>query len=63
MCGGFAGQSRLGTAEEVPGTAALNRGGNATIASVSCASAGNCNAGGSYTDSSRRVQAFADSQT
>ena len=35
-----------------PGTAALNHGGGAAIASVSCASAGNCSAGGSYRDSS-----------
>ena len=37
-----------GTAEEVPGTAALNQGGDAFIASVSCARAGNCSAGGTY---------------
>ena len=39
-----------GTAEEVPGTAALNTGGAATIISVSCAPAGTCSAGGVYTD-------------
>src|SRR5262249_8392473 len=33
---------------EVPGTAALNAGGNAQVTWVSCASAGNCAAGGSY---------------
>jgi hypothetical protein len=48
---------------EVPGTAALNQGGGAEITSVSCASAGNCAAGGSYSDSSRRQQAFVVSQT
>jgi hypothetical protein len=37
-----------GTAQEVPGLAALDTGGLATITSVSCASAGNCAAGGSY---------------
>jgi hypothetical protein len=37
-----------GTAREVPGTATLNRDGNAAIDSVSCASAGNCSAGGRY---------------
>ena len=47
-----------GTAIEVPGTAALNRGGDAEIFSVSCASAGNCSAGGGYTDSSGHGQAF-----
>src|SRR5258708_4398654 len=33
---------------EVPGTAALNKGGDAEVDSVSCASAGNCLAGGFY---------------
>jgi hypothetical protein len=33
---------------EVPGTAALNGGGHAEVDSVSCGSAGNCSAGGSY---------------
>ena len=46
------------TALEVPGTATLNQGGNAFIQSVSCASAGNCSAGGGYTDSSGHRQAF-----
>ena len=44
-------------AEEVPGTAALNRGG-AAIKSVSCVSAGNCSAGGYYTDLTKAQQAF-----
>ena len=51
-----------GTADEVPGTATLNTGGNAVINSLSCGSAGNCSAAGSYTDSSLRTQAFAISQ-
>jgi len=46
------------TALEVPGTATLNQGGNAFVQSVSCASAGNCSAGGGYTDSSGHRQAF-----
>jgi hypothetical protein len=50
------------TAIEVPGTAALNQGGNAETSSVSCASAGNCSAGGHYNDSSGRQQAFVVSQ-
>ncbi len=37
-----------GRAAEVPGLAALDGGGDATVLSVSCASAGNCAAGGSY---------------
>jgi len=45
-----------GTAREV--AAALSTGGNAGITSVSCASAGNCGAGGSYVDSSRKTQVF-----
>jgi hypothetical protein len=47
-----------GTAEETPGTAALNRGGFAQVLSVSCAPAGSCSAGGTYTDSSGHLQAF-----
>ena len=47
---------------EVPGTAALNQIGDAVITSVSCASAGNCSAGGDYTDSSGNIQAFVDSE-
>jgi len=50
------------TAEEVPGIAALNRGGHAGINSVSCASAGNCSAGGQYTGRSRHPQAFVVSE-
>jgi len=47
--GGAAGGT-WGTAREVPGTAALNNtGGDAATNSVSCASSGNCSAGGSYT--------------
>jgi hypothetical protein len=51
-----------GKAAEVPGTAALNTGGDAEIHAVSCASAGNCSAGGFYTDRSSRAQAFVVSQ-
>ena len=47
-----------GKAETVPGTTALNKGGDAGIDSVSCASAGNCSAGGIYTGGSGRMQAF-----
>jgi hypothetical protein len=42
----------------IPGIVALNPGGFAVVASVSCASAGNCSAGGTYTDGSKHVQAF-----
>jgi hypothetical protein len=47
-----------GAAIEVPGTATLNAGGGAELSTISCASAGNCSAGGSYTTSSQRQQAF-----
>jgi cytochrome c551/c552 len=52
-----------GTAEEVPGSAALNQGGNAVILSVSCASADNCSGGGFYKDSSGQLQAFVVNET
>jgi len=52
----------VGTAIEVPGTAALNAGGNASVYSVSCASAGNCAAGGYYKDRSANSQAFVASE-
>jgi hypothetical protein len=55
-------RGRWGRAIEVPGTAAVNKGGRAFTTSVSCASAGNCSAGGSYTDASIRFQAFVVSQ-
>src|SRR5260370_1408529 len=48
---------------EVPGTAALNKGGFATVSSVSCASAGNCLAGGSYFAAEADIQAFVASET
>jgi len=52
-----------GEAEKVPGAATLNKGGLATMASISCAAPGSCSAGGYYTDSSHRTQALVDSQT
>lgn len=42
----------------IPGIAGLNAGGFAAVASVSCASAGDCSAGGTYTDGSSHMQAF-----
>jgi hypothetical protein len=42
------GHGRWGHAQEIPGTAALNRGGNAVVASLSCASASHCSADGYY---------------
>jgi len=46
----------------VPGLGALNRGGDAFVGSVSCGSAGNCAAGGYYTDSGRHQQGFVVSE-
>ena len=48
-----------GSAIEVPGLASLTEtGGASEVTSVSCGSAGNCAAGGGYTDSSGHQQAF-----
>jgi len=47
-----------GKARELPGSAALNTGGDAAVLSVSCASPGNCAAGGWYTDKADREQAM-----
>ena len=47
-----------GTAIQVPGLAALNKSGGAFVTSVSCASAGNCAAGGYYTDRTHHRQGF-----
>jgi hypothetical protein len=52
-----------GKAAEVPGTAALNGGGYATVNAVSCPSAGNCSAGGSYTTAAPVTQAFVIDET
>jgi hypothetical protein len=52
-----------GTAEEVPGSGALNAAGPAGVETVSCASAGNCAAGGSYSDNSSHGQAFVVMET
>ena len=51
-----------GKAIEVPGTATLNTGSDAEVLSVSCASAGNCGAGGSYFSHRFRGQAFVVSE-
>jgi hypothetical protein len=52
-----------GKARVVPGSATLNIGGNAEVLSVSCTTAGNCAAGGSYLDGSGHLQAFVVSET
>jgi cytochrome c551/c552 len=53
---------RWGSAIKLPGTAALDAGGNAQVVSVSCPSAGNCSAGGYYTNHARGIQAFVASE-
>jgi hypothetical protein len=52
-----------GTATEVPGLGALNTTGDAEVDSVSCASAGNCSAGGFYRDRSGHTQGFVISES
>ncbi|SRR5712691_13411856 len=49
---------RWGRAAGIPGLAALNAGRDAEEVSVSCASAGNCTAGGFYTDRHHGEQGF-----
>ena len=51
-----------GTYSVIPGLYAINIGGNANVASVSCSSAGNCTVGGYYQTQSG-VQAFVATQT
>ena len=52
-----------GSAIEVPGTAALNVGGNAYVNSISCTGAGTCAAGGYYTDAAGTKRAFVAYET
>jgi hypothetical protein len=50
------------TAQQLPGLAALNKGGYASVSAMSCVSAGNCTAGGLYTDATGGQQGFVVSQ-
>ncbi len=52
-----------GKAIEVPGSGALNKGGDAAVNSVSCPSAGECAAGGGYVGRSGTGQGFVVSRT
>ena len=61
--GGGSVSGTWGTAQEVPGTGGLNAGGFAAVTSVSCATAGNCSAGGTYADGAGHGQAFVVTQT
>jgi hypothetical protein len=56
-------KGKWGTAREVPGTAALNKGGSAGVSSVSCPAAGTCTAGGNYTDAAKHGQAYVITET
>jgi hypothetical protein len=51
-----------GRAIAVPGLGALNKGRDAAVGSVSCASPGNCAAGGYYRDQHRKFQGFVVSE-
>ena len=52
------GNGAWGALPTVPGLGPLNAGGNAAVTSISCPSAGNCVAGGYFTDSNGHQQAF-----
>jgi len=54
---------RWGKAAGVPGLGALNKGAVAEVDGVSCASAGNCAAGGSYTEGLVTSQGFVVSRS
>ena len=60
----FVAAQRHGTwgTQELPGSGALNQGGHAVTVSVSCPSAGNCEASGFYTDRAGRQQGFVAAQ-
>ena len=54
---------KRGTAIEVPGLGALNKGGFTSVGAGACASAGNCSAGGGYKDAASRTEPFVVNQT
>jgi hypothetical protein len=56
------GTIRVASSNEVPATAALDGGGGAEVEPVSCTSAGNCSAGGGYTDVNGHFQVFVVSE-
>jgi hypothetical protein len=55
-------RGRWRTAVEVPGLGILNKGGDALVRSVSCASAGSCAAGGFYLEGNGNEQGFVTSE-
>jgi hypothetical protein len=54
---------RWGTARQVPGPAGLSGAGDTGVQSVSCASAGNCAAGGFFSDHHGHQQAMVVNET
>ncbi len=49
-----------GPAEELPGSATLNVGGDSDVSALSCTSAGGCAAGGYFSDGARHYQVLVD---
>ncbi len=49
-----------GGAQELPGSAALNVGGDSDVSAVSCTGAGGCAAGGYFSDAAHRYQVLVD---
>jgi hypothetical protein len=51
------------TSREIPGSAALNRGGNAEVSSIACGAPGDCVAGGYYSPVNNRYDPFIATET
>jgi hypothetical protein len=51
------------TSREIPGAAALNRGGNAEVSSIACGAPGDCVAGGYYSPVNNRYDPFIATET
>lgn len=60
---GFIAARAAGPASKTALSGALNKGADADLHSVACASAGNCSAGGFYKDSGGHIQAFVANET
>lgn len=52
-----------GAYHQIPGTAALNRGGGASVSTVSCPAAGDCDEGGYYTNKKGDTLGFLSTET
>jgi hypothetical protein len=63
VLGSHAATGTWGTAEEIPGTAGLNAGGDDELDGISCPSPGNCSGGGVYTDAAGNEQLFVVDET